>query len=110
MQTQLSETVLSKPEHVLSFIKHALGSAAISGPDKPSIKKGLGLSDLRIVKSEDEVDGTDSDDDDDLDALEESGGGKDGMTITSLTLLLSVLEGMLLIVSVCGGLYEKSYC
>ncbi|KAF8524594.1 hypothetical protein BU17DRAFT_74714 [Hysterangium stoloniferum] len=94
MQSQLSETVLSEPEHILSFIKSALSLAPTPRPSaKPPMKKGLRLSDLRIIEPEEEIDRADSDDEDDLDELGESGGKKDEMTITAITLLLSVLEG-----------------
>ena len=94
MQTQLSTTVLSKPEHVLSFIKHALSSHPLPSADllvKPALKKGLGLEDLRIVE-ESPVEVNDSDDEEETN---DSGGGKDEMLVTSITLLLSILEGTL---------------
>ncbi|KIJ57123.1 hypothetical protein M422DRAFT_238692 [Sphaerobolus stellatus SS14] len=103
MQTQLSSSVLSQPEHVLSFVKHALDAAPKSAPlQKPSqpLKRGLGLEDLRIVEQVEEDAAGDSDDEDedlmDLDSVAEggiTGGGKDEMVVTAVTLLLSILEG-----------------
>jgi len=102
MQAQLSSSVLSKPEHVVSFVKHALSTVASA--TKPAYvlpKKGLGLADLRIVEQEDEdVDEGmgDSDDEDvdemDVEELVQGGGGKDEMIVTAVTLLLSILEGV----------------
>jgi hypothetical protein len=93
MQTQLSTSVLSKPEHVLSFVKHALGSELppSTGPSvRPVSKKGLGLKDLRIVE-ETTSEAKDSDDEESDDFM----GGKDEMHVTGITLLLSILEGTL---------------
>lgn len=94
MQIQLSTTVLSKPEHVLSFIKHALASVPSSFNRRPvesAFKKGLGLKDLRIVESIPEP--NDSDDEEEDDGADDAGGGKDELLVTAITLLLSVLEG-----------------
>lgn len=92
MQTQLSSTVLSKPEHVLSFIKHALCLEPSTRPPVESVlKKGLGLKDLRIV----DENATKFNNSDDGDVTDYSGDGKDEMLVTSITLLLSVLEGTL---------------
>lgn len=94
MQAQLSTTVLSKPEHVLSFINHALGSEPIpsTGPlVKPTLKQGFGLEALRIV----EENTTELNDSDDEEEADDSGKGKDEMLVTSITLLLSILEGKL---------------
>lgn len=94
MQIQLSTTVLSKPEHVLSFIKHALASVPSSFNRRSvesAFKKGLGLKDLRIVE-ESIPEPNDSDDEED-DGADDAGGGKDELFVTAITLLLSVLEG-----------------
>jgi hypothetical protein len=98
VQSQLSATILSKLEHVLSFIKHAIGSEPLplsSQGLKSTPKRGLGLKDLRIVEPEEPVVG-DSDDEDEDEGVEgpaDSGGGKDEMIVTAITLLLSILEG-----------------
>ena len=84
MQSQLttdstSTNILKKPEHILSFVKHAL-EASLTSPQvtqgKRDTHRGLKLEDLRIIDvpdDEGELDG-DSDDEDekdieDIDAL-----------------------------------------
>ncbi|KZT72491.1 hypothetical protein DAEQUDRAFT_722639 [Daedalea quercina L-15889] len=100
MQTQLAtddsaSSILNKPDHILSFIKHALESAASTAAPTPkkarrSDGKGLHLEDLRIVEEDEapEVDEGDSDDE----GPEPSASGDDEMVATSLNLLLSILE------------------
>ena len=68
MQSQLAtddsaSSILNKPDHILSFIKHALESASPApGPSKRE-SRGLHLEDLRIVEeAEDELEEGDSDD------------------------------------------------
>ena len=100
MQKQLSSDdslgILKKPEHILSFIKHALEKPRQPEPSqgKATLGAGLRMESLRIVSdgSEDELEEGDSDD--------EEGGGEglpeqslDDMTSTAVKLLLSVLEG-----------------
>ncbi|KAI0368111.1 hypothetical protein BV20DRAFT_1045207 [Pilatotrama ljubarskyi] len=98
MQKQLSSddtsSVLKKPEHILSFIKHALENP--HQPEQPSSIKpmsaaGLRMEDLRIVEDEesDEMEEGDSDDEDPEGDKEH---GPDEMTTTAVKLLLSVLE------------------
>ncbi|KAF9247101.1 hypothetical protein BU15DRAFT_69941 [Melanogaster broomeanus] len=98
MQTQLSDNssstnLLSKPEHILIFVKHALETpvSASAVPKKTGQSGGLGLDDLRIVHNEEE-DLKDGDSDD-----EEPGGmndnpGEDNMIETAINLLLATLE------------------
>jgi hypothetical protein len=94
-----SSSILSKPEHVLTFIKHALQSYtmqdAASSVD-PNPHQGLTMDDLRIVPEEDPDDdsGTEGDSDDETPSLQ-GARPNDEMTITALNLLLSVLEGAL---------------
>ena len=90
-----TSNVLKNPEHVLTFIKHALENPRGTGMDlKPQTEaRGIGIESLRIVPEEaDEIDDGDSDD-------EEEGGlseqGVDDITSTAVKLLLSVLEGEL---------------
>ncbi|KAL7282291.1 hypothetical protein ACG7TL_003761 [Trametes sanguinea] len=100
MQKELSENdtsnVLKNPEHILSFIKHALEN--IRQPERSNIKKpasvaGLRMEDLRIVEEdeEDELDAYEEGDSDDEDEGDQ-GHGFDDMTATAVKLLLSVLE------------------
>ena len=93
-----STNILKKPEHILMFIKHALEDAQMSKKPQTSVRKpkrtGLGLDDLRIVPDPDNEDGIDSGDSDDedegsVDAV------PDEITITTLNLLLALLEGKL---------------
>ena len=91
--TDNASNVLKKPEHVLTFIKHALESprAPNRRTIKPSRNRSLGLEDLRIVPEDsEEIDEGDSDD-------EEEGGLSeqpvDDIISTAVKLLLSVLEG-----------------
>jgi len=105
MQTQLAtgdpaSSILNKPDHILSFIKHALESAAsAAAPPAPTKGRanggGLHLEDLRIVEEdEDEVPEAEEGDSDDEEP-ELAGSGDDEMVATSVNLLLSILEGML---------------
>lgn len=107
VQTQMSKdgpsssNILSKPEHVFSFIKHALQNDSTlqspesrTGPKGPSARQGMTMDDLRIVPNE----GLDEDldmggDSDDETPNQEGVQPNNEMTITALNLLLSVLEG-----------------
>lgn len=97
-----SNNILSKPEHVLTFIKHALQSDNVQDapPKQASVdassRQGLRMNDLRIV-SEDDVDedyDSEADSDDETPGLQ-GARPNDEMTITALNLLLSILEGSL---------------
>ena len=104
MQNQLSSgdssfDILKKPDHILSFIKHALQTAT-QIPITPAESKrqktagGLRIEDLRIVEEKDEEDELvegDSDDEDEPTAPKE--GSDEDMTSTALNLLLAILEG-----------------
>ncbi len=98
MQKEISDdnasNVLKKPEHILSFIKHALehpGQPQQGGAKRSPSDAGLRMEDLRIVEDEpDELDGGDSDDEDPDAGNEET---VDDMTSTAVKLLLAVLEG-----------------
>ncbi|KAI0723142.1 hypothetical protein C8Q76DRAFT_767130 [Earliella scabrosa] len=97
MQKQIppddTSSVLKKPEHILSFIKHALESP--SQPERPASARrsdsdGLRMEDLRIVPDEsDELDEGDSDDEEPDTGAEPTA---DDMVTTSVKLLLTVLE------------------
>ncbi len=93
-----SNNILSKPEHVLTFIKHALQSGIVQDTAQssvdPSSRQGLTMNDLRIVpeKDADEDTDTEGDSDDEIPGLK-GARPNDEMTITALNLLLSILEG-----------------
>ena len=96
------DNILSKPEHVLTFIKHALQSDTAQGKAPrqasvdPSSRQGLTMGDLRIVSEvdPDEDNDTEADSDDETPGLQ-GARPNDEMTITALNLLLSILEGSL---------------
>ena len=101
MQTQLAtddsaSSILNKPDHILSFIKHALESA--TSPTVPQKRErqsdggGLHLEDLRIVNEDEDAEVHEGDSDDE--ELEPGASADDEMVTTSLSLLLSILEGM----------------
>ncbi|KAF8843139.1 hypothetical protein BDN67DRAFT_964783 [Paxillus ammoniavirescens] len=101
MQTQLSDnssstSILSKPEHILLFVKHALQSpvtaTTATTPKKTERSRGIGLDDLRIVSLEEDELVKDSDSDDE--ELSEANGNRreDDMTETAINLLLATLE------------------
>jgi hypothetical protein len=95
-----SSNILGRPEHVLTFIKHALQSEDTASKQvsvDPNPRQGLTMDDLRMVSEED----PDGDGDKDGDSDDETPGLRgarpdDEMTITALNLLLSVLEGALI--------------
>lgn len=95
--TTSSSNILKKPEHILLFIKHSLESGSSTETPKKSDevrakRHGLGLDDLRIVpEQEDTLDSEDSDDEipDDEDAAPD-----EEMTVTTINLLLAILEGV----------------
>lgn len=102
MQNQLAaedsaSNILSKPDHILSFIKHALESARPASPSQHQRRdsnpvSGLRMEDLRIVqKEEEEFEEGDSDDE----APDSIPGGTtdDEMVATAVNLFLSILEG-----------------
>lgn len=106
VQTQMSKdgpsssNILSKPEHVFSFIKHALQSDSAlqspelkTGPKRLSARQGVTMDDLRIVPKEEQDSDLDMDgDSDDETPDQEVARPNNEMTITALNLLLSVLE------------------
>ncbi|KAG8908162.1 hypothetical protein FRB99_008705 [Tulasnella sp. 403] len=91
MVDQLGSAAMTKPEHVLAFISHALRTSQENvrkGP-KDGSKKGAsksGLASLRIVEEED----GESDSDDDAEDSDDE--GPSDMLETALNLLLAVLE------------------
>jgi hypothetical protein len=97
-----SDNLLSKPEHILSFIKHALQNDTIQDPapekasEGPRPRQGLTMDDLRIIRENEQDDDVDmeGDSDDETPGVQEAR-PNDEMTITSLNLLLSILEGTL---------------
>ena len=101
MQAQLADTaepsnILRKPEHILSFIQHALTSA--SSPQPPAnqgaqrnAKDTLGMADLRIVPEKDDL--LDNGDSDDETPPTSNVSTDDEMTDTAVNLLLAILEG-----------------
>ena len=97
-----SDNLLSKPEHILSFIKHALqnGTTQDTAPKQASesrkSRQGLTMDDLRIVPEEKRDDDVDMEGDSDDETPSVQGAQpNDEMTITALNLLLSILEGIL---------------
>ncbi|KAI0291027.1 hypothetical protein B0F90DRAFT_1781194 [Multifurca ochricompacta] len=104
VQTQMSQdghspnNILSKPEHILSFIKHALQSDQTQDSVfKRASKKldgqlGLSMDDLRIVPEERVEDPDTNGDSDDEAPIFEGVQSNEEIIITALNLLLSVLE------------------
>ena len=97
-----SSNLLSKPEHILSFIKHALqndttqNTAPKRASKGPRPQQGLTVEDLRIVPEEEQSDDADMEHDSDDETPGFQGARpNDEMTITALNLLLSILEGSL---------------
>jgi hypothetical protein len=101
MQTHLTEkagssNILSKPEHILSFVRHALTSVttqhSINEGAQHEAADSLMIKDLRIVPEKDSLSGGDDSDDEDTHTSGIS--IEDEMTSTAVDLLLAVLEGM----------------
>jgi len=93
-----STNILKKPEHILMFVKHALEDAQMSKEPRKPVRRlnpaGLGLDDLRIVPESDaegEIGSGDSDDEDEASV----NAAPDEITVTTLNLLLALLEGEL---------------
>ena len=93
-----STNILKKPDHILMFVKHALEDTHV--PRKPQLpvrrpkRTGLGLDDLWIVPNsdgEDEIGSGDSDDEDEGSVNV----APNEITVTTLNLLLALLEGKL---------------
>lgn len=98
IQTQLSDdsptNILRKPEHILSFVKHALGpqaARATSTMHKAEHRHGLGLEDLKIVDKAEDLGDSDSDDEPGELGSDQA---QNTMTGTAINLLLAILEGM----------------
>ncbi|KAH0840124.1 hypothetical protein J3R83DRAFT_1101 [Lanmaoa asiatica] len=98
IQTQLSDdsspiNILRKPEHILSFVKHALGSRALHGTSSTLRKAehlhGLGLEDLKIVDKAEDFGDSDSDDEPGEPSSDQA---ENNMTGTAINLLLAILE------------------
>lgn len=102
MQTEMPDSsksagLFSKPIQILTFIKQALDTALTAHPQvlRPKQKTNAGdlrLSDLRLNVTVEEDPYSDGDSDDDLDDSE-AFTADDEMKETTITLLLSVLEG-----------------
>jgi hypothetical protein len=92
MQTRLSDNsssgILNKPDHILSFVKHALesGMEHLSPPKAETSSPTSNLQQLHIIHHDDHAAGEDSDDED-----EEEWDGEE-MKATAINLLLSILE------------------
>ncbi|KAI0638028.1 hypothetical protein C8Q77DRAFT_405922 [Trametes polyzona] len=100
MQKQISpddaSSVLKKPEHILTFIKHALDSQR-QADHSPSGRKtfsdgGLRLEDLHITPRGEPEEAEEEGDSDDEEGEEGGEQGPNDMTSTAVKLLLSVLE------------------
>ncbi|KAH7887770.1 hypothetical protein F5I97DRAFT_1951957 [Phlebopus sp. FC_14] len=97
MQTQLSSgrsssNILSKPDHILLFVKHALGSDSPAAPvgSKRESSQGLRLEDLRIVRGDEFTEGSDNDGEGYDEANSDI--GEDNAIETAINLLLATLE------------------
>lgn len=97
MQNEMSgdrpaTNILNQPQHILSFIKHALESSQPTVDESKSSSQTFGINSLRIVP-ETKNEGGDSDDEDDEDDETNPAGRRDEeMTATAINLLLSLLE------------------
>ncbi|KAH7916099.1 hypothetical protein BJ138DRAFT_1122026 [Hygrophoropsis aurantiaca] len=102
MQTRLAgsdsaSNILSKPEHILSFVKHALESANAAETNTGAQRQkksgsGLRMEDLRIVPEEEETVSEGGDSDDEEAGAEGTSATDDDMTETAISLLLATLE------------------
>jgi hypothetical protein len=92
-----SSNIFKKPEHILSFVKHSLESGPSTDAknvarEAPVRRQGLGLEDLRIVSDgEDTLD--DEDSDDESPNPEDVVPNDEEMAVTTINLLLALLEG-----------------
>lgn len=96
MVEQLGSTVLSDPQHVLSFVSHSIRSAQESADDMKVRKRNQsakppsqGIASLRIVE-DDEDEGPGMAEAEEEDSDDE---GPDDLLATALNLLLATLEG-----------------
>jgi len=101
MSGEGSKSILNEPEHILSFVKHALETGTVVSTPSSVHKKsetqktrGLTVNDLRVIDDDDE-DKTTGRDNDDEELGSEGVRSDDEMTATTLNLPLSVLEGTL---------------
>ncbi|EIW76151.1 hypothetical protein CONPUDRAFT_110885 [Coniophora puteana RWD-64-598 SS2] len=92
-----SFNILSKPDHILQFVRYALDSSATSESASTAQRSGttgggLSLNDLRIVEEEeDELHESDGDSDDE-EAVPGTESTQEAMTLTAINLLLATLE------------------
>jgi len=101
MRAQLSgesspQSILSKPEHILQFVKQALEpttDATSSTKAHSESRYGMGLEDLRIIP-EDDVEFDEVGDSDDEEPAKVNSNRDEEMTDTAINLLLATLEGM----------------
>jgi hypothetical protein len=98
---QQSVNIFKDPQQILSLIHNALESESSKTSGASSTGKDTGLAQLRIVPEEVEEEGTGSGDEGDSDdEIEEGIQGRsipNDLAITSVTLLLALLEGKLAI-------------
>jgi len=97
LQSQSSEgsdsvNVLKRPEHILTFIKHALETAGSAEPNSASSDVPSHIADMHLHDVQDDGEVSDGDSDDDM-LDSERFTADDEMTETSINLLLSILEG-----------------
>ncbi|KAF7332143.1 RTP1-C1 domain-containing protein [Mycena kentingensis (nom. inval.)] len=91
MQQQLADgpsTILGKPKHMLSFIRHTLDPQSSSGSQPPTIS-ARNPFDFGLQSKDDNLEG----DSDDEDSGENVVGVDDEMMETAINLLLAILEG-----------------
>lgn len=86
-----ASSLLSQPQHILSFIKHALEPGQPDVASNKSSTEKFGMDKLRIVP-EANASGSDSDDENDDDDEIPGGRKNDEMTTAAINLLLSLLE------------------
>ena len=94
MQSQMSgdrpaSNILNQPQHILSFIKHALEANKPPAAEQKVSSQAFGIESLRIVPESQDTNG-DSDDEDDEASI--TGQRDEEMTATAINLLLSLLE------------------
>ncbi|KAF7964709.1 hypothetical protein HWV62_3687 [Athelia sp. TMB] len=94
MQSQLAESegssnILSKPEHILSFVKHTLSTSA-SRESEPNSHHDPKVDTLLIVPEDDHL--SEDGDSDDEDSIVAGTSSNDEVVDTAINLLLAILE------------------
>ncbi|KZT60762.1 hypothetical protein CALCODRAFT_492023 [Calocera cornea HHB12733] len=93
MADTMGHSILEKPEHVLSFILHAMDSTVKRIPDAKGPLQKTSKSPWQVVEGDSDDEDTNGEEEEEEEEEHEDEEGHDTLASTAVTLLLAVLEG-----------------